>query len=217
MYRDRFKRFGGENIPDIIEYLREYIKSDPSTTISVGCDSIQKRRKTIYAITIMLYNSSIKDGAHVIFFRENVEKIRDNFERLQRESQYCFDIGEFLNNELKDFYIRTDLTDIERKWYKYHMLKCNGDYVDILLHQQEAFVNKLILSNYEKNNEYKLVDLHVDYNPYEGTSNDRGVSKNKSNLAYRAYVPWLRGSNYRVWCKPCSPGASSAADILLKD
>ena len=88
MFRNRFKRFGGEYIPDIVEYLKEYLEKDPNTTITVGCDSIQKRKRTIYACTLMLYNTDIKNGAHVVFFRENIEKIRDNFERLHKEAQF---------------------------------------------------------------------------------------------------------------------------------
>jgi hypothetical protein len=41
MFKNRFKRFGGDYIPDIIEYLSDYISKDPGVTISVGCDSIQ--------------------------------------------------------------------------------------------------------------------------------------------------------------------------------
>ena len=65
--RKRFKKFGGQFIPDIIEYLKDCIEKDPYITISLGCDSIQRRRKTIYAITLMIYNSEIKHGAHVCF------------------------------------------------------------------------------------------------------------------------------------------------------
>ena len=36
-------------------------------------------------------------------------------------------------------------------------------------------------------------------------------------MAYRAYVPWLRGMNYRVYAKPLAWGATSAADLLLQD
>ena len=71
MFRDRFKKFGGQFIPDIIEYLKEQLEIDPGMTISVGCDSIQLRRRTIYAITIMMYNSEVKKGAHVVFFRDS--------------------------------------------------------------------------------------------------------------------------------------------------
>ena len=179
MFRNRFKLFGGTYIPDIIEYLKEYVKNDPNTTISVGCDSIQKRKRTIYACTIMLYNTDIRNGAHVVFFRENIEKVRDNFERLHKEAQFCHDIAEFLNQELSGFYDRKDLTEIERKRYKFHLLRCNGEYEYLPPHQEETFVKNLTLTEFERTNQYNLVDIHVDFNPSEETINERGVSKNK--------------------------------------
>ncbi len=217
MFKNRFKKFGGEYIPDIIEYLKEYIKNEPNVTISVGCDSIQKRKRTIYACTIMLYNTDIRNGAHVVFFRENIEKIRDNFERLHKEAQFCHDIAEFLDKELEGSFKRKDLTELERKRYKFHLMKCNGEYDYIPAHQEETFIKNINLTEFEKVNPYRLVDIHVDFNPFEGTINERGISKNKSNMAYRAYVPWLRGMNYRVYAKPLAWGATSAADLLLQD
>jgi predicted RNase H-related nuclease YkuK (DUF458 family) len=108
MFKNRFKKFGGDYIPDIIEYLKEYVDKDPTVTISVGCDSVQKRRRTVYAITIMLYNTDIKRGAHVVFFRESCTKIRDNQERLYKEAQYLHDVGTYLDNELSSWYKRED-------------------------------------------------------------------------------------------------------------
>ena len=210
MFKNRFKKFGGEYIPDIIEYLKEYINNEPNATISVGCDSIQKRKRTIYACTIMLYNTDIRNGAHVVFFRENIE-------RLHKEAQFCHDIAEFLDKELEGSFKRKDLTELERKRYKFHLMKCNGEYDYIPAHQEETFIKNINLTEFEKVNPYKLVDIHVDFNPFEGTINERGVSKNKSNMAYRAYVPWLRGMNYRVYAKPLAWGATSAADLLLQD
>jgi len=207
-----FKKFGGEWIPDIIEYLKSQIEINPGITISVGCDSVQKRRRTIYAVTIMLYNSDIKNGAHVVFFRESHDKIRDNHERLHREAKLALDIAEFLNTELESFYTRIDLTEYERQKYKFHLLKCNGEYANILSHDVDGFIKNLTLTNFEKTNEYKLVDIHIDFNPFEGES-----KKNKSNAAYNAYVPWLKGMNYRVFSKNESHAATSAADLLLRD
>ena len=115
MFQNRFKRFGGDYIPDIIQYLKEYIEKDPGVTISVGCDSIQKRRRTVYAITIMMYNGDLKHGAHVVFFRESCPKIRDNNERLFKEAQYLHDIGTYLDNELSQFYKRSDLSEKEMR------------------------------------------------------------------------------------------------------
>jgi predicted RNase H-related nuclease YkuK (DUF458 family) len=216
MYANKFKRFGGEYIPDIIEYLKNYLDRDPTTTVTVGCDSIQKRNKTIYAITIMLYNGDIRNGAHVVFFRESHKKIMDNQERLYKEAQYLFDIGTYIDGELSHFYKRGDLNDLQRKKYKYHLLKCEGKYLNIEPHREESFVNRLVL-NSEDMIDYRLVDLHVDFNPVEGNVNENGISKNKSYVCYKSYVPWLRSSGFRTWAKDMSHAATTAADLLLKD
>jgi predicted RNase H-related nuclease YkuK (DUF458 family) len=216
MFRSKFKRFGGEYIPDIIEYLKDYIDKDPTATITVGCDSIQKRRRTVYAITIMLYNTDIKKGAHVVFFRESCPKIRDNQDRLYREAVYLNDMGTFLDKELTGVYTRNDLTDIEQKRYKYHLLKCSGQYSHVPLHQEDAVMKNLVLTGADKM-EFRLVDLHVDFNPFEGSMNEKGIHKNRSYAAYKAYVPWLRSLGFRTWAKPMSFASTSAADLLLKD
>lgn len=215
--RKRFKKFGGEFIPDIIEYLRDYIEKEPNITISLGCDSVQKRRKTIYAITIMIYNTDFKNGAHVVFFRENINKVRDNFDRLHREAQYVHEIGEFLQKELEPFYTRNDLSISERKRYKFHVEKCNGLHQHVSSFDEDVFIKNLPMSDNEKTFEFKLIDLHVDFNPVEGSQDKKGYVKNRSNLSYKAYVPWLRGMGFRVWAKPLSYAATSAADLLLQD
>src|ERR1039457_2870541 len=167
MFKTSFKKFGGEYIPDITEYLREYIAHDPTVTITVGCDSIQRRRKTVYAMTIMLYNTDVRRGAHVVFFRENITKIRDNHERLHKEAQYVHDVATYLHNELLPFYTRQDLTETELKKYKFHLAKCNGDYSYVLPHQEEALIKNMTLSPADRT-DFKLVDIHVDFNPFEG-------------------------------------------------
>lgn len=211
MFKDKFKKFGGQYIPDIVEYLREYLDKDPTVTISVGCDSVQMRRRTVYAITIMLYNTDIKRGAHVVFYRESQTKIRDNNERLFKEAQYLHDLGTYLDEELSKFYKRSDLTEYEKRRYKYHLAKCNGEYDHVPSHQEEGVIRNLTLLPSDEM-DWRLVDLHVDFNPSEGKS-----GKNKSNTAYRSYVPWLRGLGFRTWAKPLAHASTSAADLLLKN
>jgi predicted RNase H-related nuclease YkuK (DUF458 family) len=212
----KFKRFGGEHIDDITQYLKEYIETNPSVTISVGCDSIQKKRRTVYAVTIMLHDSDIRRGAHVVFFRESLVKIRDNFERLQKEAQFVLDVGNFLEEELASFYQRKDLTIAERRRYKWHMIKSVGDYSSAV--DEYNIVRNIPLTDIEEKIEYKFVDLHLDFNPLEAGVNSRGSSSsNKSNLAYKTFVPWLRGMGFRVWSKPNSHASSSAADLLVQD
>lgn len=216
--KNKFKRFGGDQIDDIVNYLKDYIEKDPIVTISVGCDSIQRRRKTVYAITIMLYNGDIKNGAHVVFFRENLTKIRTDFERLQKEAAFSLEIAEMLEAELSPFYKRQDIDLFARKKYKYHLEKCSGKYAHISPLNEEAFINNaLALNEDERNIIYKLVDIHVDYNPFEGVIDKKGKAKNLSNMSYKASVPWLKSLGYRVWSKPLAFASSSAADLLLQD
>jgi len=215
-YKNSFKKFGGELIPDITEYLKGVIEKEPLSTISVGCDSIQARRRTIYAVTIMVYNTDIKRGAHVVFFRESCPKIRETQERLYREAQYLHDVGEYINAELESIgYKRGDLNDLERKKYKYHLQKSAGEYANIALHNEEAVVRNIVLTNEDNHSTQKLIDLHADFNPFESTKYEKG-HRNKSYVAYKSYTPWLRGLGYRVWCKPLAHAATTGADLLLK-
>jgi len=215
--RERFKTFGGEFIDDIIEYLKKYISENPSVTISVGCDSVQKRRKTIYALTIMLYRVDFKNGAHVVFFRDNQRKIRDNFDRLHGEVLLAKEVAEFIESELTPFYQRTDLTPSERRKYKFHLNKCNGEYLGLDKMNEQEFIKNINLTDHETNEISRLVDIHLDFNPFERSAGSTGVHRNKSYDLYRSFVPWLRGLGYRVWVKPNAYASSSAADLLLQD
>lgn len=214
--RNKFKKFGGEFIPDIIEYLKDFLISQPGVTISVGCDSVQKKRKTLFAITLMLYNQDVKNGAHVVFFRENLPKIRDNFERLCKEATLAQEVAQFLENEISEFYHRVDLTETELKKYKLHLAKCNGEYSNISNFDEASIVKNLQLSESEKRFPFKLIDIHLDFNYKEGSRDIKGNGKNRSYPAYKALVPWLRGSGWRVWVKPSAPASSSAADLLVQ-
>jgi predicted RNase H-related nuclease YkuK (DUF458 family) len=216
MFKSKFKKFGGEYIPDIIQYLKDYIEVYPTATITVGCDSIQKRRRTVYAITVMIYNTDLRNGAHVVFFRESCDKIRDNNERLYKEAQYLHDVATYLDQDLSDFYVRKDLTDLQIKKYKFHLAKCNQEYSHVPYHLEGGVMNSMVLSPSDRQ-DFRSVDIHIDFNPSEGRKNEKGMSRNKSHAAYKAYVPWLRGMGFRVWAKPLSFASTTAADLLLQD
>jgi predicted RNase H-related nuclease YkuK (DUF458 family) len=214
--RNRFKKFGGEFIPDIVEYLKEQIERDPFITISVGCDSVQRHKKTLFAITLMVYNTDIKNGAHIVFFRDNQIKIRDNQERLQKEALIIHEIAEFLNQELSQFYVRKDLTELSRKEYKYHLERCLGKFDYVRNQDEDNVIKNIQLTDNEKQIQFNTIDIHLDFNPSEGKTDKRGYSVNKSNMAYKSFVPWIRSLGYRVWVKPLAHASTSAADLLLQ-
>ncbi len=207
----RFKKFDGEYITDIVEYIREYVEREPSVTISIGCDSIQRRRKTTYAVTIMMYDTDIRNGAHVVFFRESCPKIRDTNDRLDREAMLAYEVAEEIGKLIEPFYKRKDLSDQCRKQYKYHLSKCMGEYSQLASQNEMNVINHIIISDEDRAIDYKLFDIHLDFNPSPGIT-----GKNKSNGAYRRHTPWLKGVGYRVWCKPSAFASTSAADLLLK-
>ena len=97
------------------------------------------------------------------------------------------------------------------------MNQCNGDYSELPLMNESDFTKNLSMTDHEKVQDYKLVDIHIDFNPFEGKSDHRGYAKNRSYISYKSFVPWLRGMGYRVWAKPKAYAASSAADLLLQD
>jgi predicted RNase H-related nuclease YkuK (DUF458 family) len=55
----------------------------------------------------------------------------------------------------------------------------------------------------------------MDYNPAEMCYGARGAKKNKSNVSFHSWVPYMRGLGYRVFVKPSAPAATSAADLML--
>ena len=214
MYKSRFKKFGGEQIPDVVEYIREIMEREPGSVVSVGCDSIQVRRRTIYAVTVMIYDTEVKKGAHVVFFRESCPKIRETQERLYKEAQFLHDVGTWINDELEKVGVTRNLPELEKRKYKYHLLKSAGEYANVELHNEEAVVRNLVMTDGDLM-DTKVIDLHVDFNPFESSQYEKG-HRNKSFIAYKSYVPWLRGLGFRVWSKPSAFAATSAADLLLK-
>ena len=126
----KFKKFGGERIPDIIQYIKDYVAEYPKVTISLGCDSVQRRKKTVYAFTLMFYSVSIKNGAHVVYFRENISKIRDNFDRLAKEAEF---IHRHISDNERNLY--SEFSEMRRKF---------DEYTDNLRRELQAYTDSRI-------------------------------------------------------------------------
>lgn len=71
-----FRKFNGEKIPSVEEYIKGYVLSHKNTEILVGTDSQNRGDSTIYSTVIALYEPG--HGAHCIFrrWREPRERIR---------------------------------------------------------------------------------------------------------------------------------------------
>jgi len=91
-----FKKFGGQKIQDVSLYVKEYLEKYPDVKVYIGTDSVQMRLATTYATAICLWH--IGNGAHVIFERQRLEKTRDLFTRLWKETEISIKIA----NKLRD-------------------------------------------------------------------------------------------------------------------
>lgn len=195
-----FKKFGGEIIDDLGQYVRDYISAHDDVQIFVGCDSEQYKKYTKYAVTVCLYHTG--KGAHVIFKTENAKCPEGKHMKIKH-------IG-------------------ERLWSEVEMVKIVADYLDSALsgHVRRFTEDELILMDLEPI-QNKLVEVHVDFNPNPSTpikisrkkrqrSSIRKMTINRSNELWSAAVGYLVGNGYRVKTKPDAWAASCAADLICK-
>jgi len=209
----RFRTFDGTPIDDIVAYVCEAVSGNPMLTVSVGCDSSPQKPAT-YVVTVMMYDAGSRSGAHVVYARQSRHiRSRDVSGRLQLESEMALEVADRLDAALSALSERRDLTEFERKRYKYHLLSNEG--ATMGRRDDDAVISAVVLTDAERTARYRFVDIHMDYNAHEMSRDNRGVKKNKSNLSYKTWVPYMRGLGYRVFVKPVAYAASSAADILL--
>jgi len=98
----KFKKNDGSEIDDIITYISDYYKQGEDIKITIGCDSKQKNRTTIYSLVIMLYDEFRHDGAHIISMRFVTKRETVLFTRLMNEALYSFNLGMWLDESLDD-------------------------------------------------------------------------------------------------------------------
>lgn len=198
----KFKKINGFVIPNIGQYILDYLKLKKSNSIkiSIGCDSNNKRFSTIYILTVSFYDMELNNGVHYVFARHNQKKMKNNWNRLYVEALYLKQLGNYLENILKGkYYIEHDDIDKEVK------------------------------SFYENTKPTKLVEVHLDLNPEPSTrlrlsnkkrkldkKNLKLFSDNKSNSVYSSGVSLLAGDGFKVVAKPKAFTSSSAADRHTK-
>ena len=106
----QFRTLYGKNIPDIVEYIREYITSREDVEILIGSDSQSYgNKKTIYGVVIALYTKG--KGAHVLCSREVVKMEPNLSTKLITEVWKSIEVAEYLreNGLPRPTYIDIDL------------------------------------------------------------------------------------------------------------
>jgi hypothetical protein len=106
----QFKTLGGIVIPDIAEYVREYISSKEDVELLIASDSqCYGNYKTVYGVVIALYTPG--KGAHVLCNREVTPMEFDTSNRLMTEVWKSVQVAEYLreNGLPKPKFIDIDL------------------------------------------------------------------------------------------------------------
>ena len=65
-----FRKFNGETIEDVGNYVKEWVKNHPYGTVTIGCDSQEYSKYVKYGVSILMHDIDkfgIGHGAHVIF------------------------------------------------------------------------------------------------------------------------------------------------------
>ena len=99
------------NISDIQKYINDVIMLFPETKIYVGTDSQNSSRMTTYATVIVLHFNENDNGkgAHVIYCKELMPKIRDKYTRLWGEVERSLEVS----NILKGYNISVKNVDLD--------------------------------------------------------------------------------------------------------
>ena len=92
-----FKKFTGEKLTNISEYVKEYIRNNKDVEIIIGTDSQNKGRYTTYSTVIVLYTPG--HGGHCIFRRWKTEKERVRMTRLLKEVEESINLANQLVEE----------------------------------------------------------------------------------------------------------------------
>jgi predicted RNase H-related nuclease YkuK (DUF458 family) len=103
MIRTTFRKFNGEKVLDVENYVKEYYESNKNIDVMVGTDSQSKGSKTIFSTIIAMYDhgdGGHGHGAHCIFSRWKVNRYRkeQKTERLLKEVEVSLEIAEALRS-----------------------------------------------------------------------------------------------------------------------
>jgi len=107
---NNFKTLHGTPVPDIINYIKNYLSERTEVDLLVGSDSQSySNSKTVYGVVIALYTKG--KGAHVLCTKDSTPFEKDTSNRLMTEVWKAVEVAEFLreNGLPKASFIDIDL------------------------------------------------------------------------------------------------------------
>lgn len=110
----KFKKVDGEKIPDVKQYVVDYLYDKPDAQVFIGCDSKVRTKYTYYVTVIVLYTPG--KGGHVIYSTESGKKLvkEDIFPRLWHEVELSAKVAEVLQQAItKPITVHIDISTHE--------------------------------------------------------------------------------------------------------
>ena len=78
-----FRKSSGENIPNLEEYVRNYVETHPNIDVRIGTDSQTEGGKTKFSTVVAMYDhgDGVQGHGHIVFtgdgLSQNTERNRD--------------------------------------------------------------------------------------------------------------------------------------------
>lgn len=81
---------------NLIDHIIEEVKENPYTKIYISTDSQNYGARTVFA-TAIVFRYGLR-GAHYVYRKDRVPRIRDTFSRLWKEAEYTIEIAEYITS-----------------------------------------------------------------------------------------------------------------------
>lgn len=103
-----FRKLGDGQPVDLIPYLKEKLSERDDIKVYIGTDSQNTDKYTHYAMVVVLHYGN--NGGHVLYAKEQLDKIRDRFTRLWNEVEMSINLAVYLKeNGINPSYVDLDL------------------------------------------------------------------------------------------------------------
>ena len=91
-----FKKFNGEKIPQVEEYIKNYLAVHPNVELMIGTDSQNRGQYTYYSTVVAMYTPG--HGGHCIYRKWRTEREKNRRNRLLKEVWSSVELAEYLKN-----------------------------------------------------------------------------------------------------------------------
>ena len=92
----KYFKLEDSTLVNLLEHVIEQVRDNSDTKISIATDSQNYGSKTVYA-TVVVFRYGLR-GAHYIYNKIRVPRIKDTFSRLYKEGELTMECAEYIQN-----------------------------------------------------------------------------------------------------------------------